>query len=454
MNGVRVRERGGGVKNRAASAPKSGVVATPPLRKWWCLPPKLPGTQFVSSGTTLSSSLESVSQADLPAAPTGATASRGQFRVDVLERMADAEPIWRGLEAHGLLMAYQRHDWVAGLLAAGAEPDGRVAIAVIRQDSNPVALLPLVIERRLGVARARLLGMRQSNSDWILCAPEFQPSPSELMAIFTGIAQAAGGFDALLLAGQATQCRGMPNPVLALPHAPAASNLYGVSIAGARIPYIADRLSAKRRNNIQRGRRRLEELLGPVRLVRVSDTSMLKRVHATFIEQRGARFDEMGVDNIFAQPPFPQFFLETAEASFGSRRPVLCAHALMAGDEIVATSWGTTAGDHYSQYINSTTSGPAGRYSLMAILIGELMDALLADGIESFDLGLGDFDYKVEWTEPQAVFDSIIPLTPKGQVFAALMRARGALKRLIKQTPALWNAARWARRQVFRIGRG
>ncbi|WP_240231158.1 GNAT family N-acetyltransferase [Devosia lacusdianchii] len=388
-----------------------------------------------------------------PATPPPAASARADARLDVVvhARLVDAEAAWRAVEATGVLTPYQRYDWVAALVEAGAEPNGRAAIAVVNRGTVPVAILPLLIERQYGAVRARMLGAHQSNSDWILSAPDFQPSPDELRDIFEHVAHAAGGIDLIQLLSQPASWQGVTNPVLALPHAPAPSNLYTASIGGTPVPYIEHRFTTKRRSNINRGRRRLQEQFGPVRLVRVTDAATLARVQAVFIEQRGARFDEMGVDNIFAQPPFPQFFRELTTQAFASERPALCAHALLAGDDIVATSWGAMAGDHYSQYINSTSSGPAGRYSLMGILVAELMDELTPAGIATFDMGLGDFDYKIEWTEPQQVFNSVIPLTLKGQVAAGVTQQVAALKRLIKQTPALWNAAKWARGHIFKL---
>ena len=129
----------------------------------------------------------------------------------------------------------------------------------------------------------------------------------------------------------------------------------------------------------------------------------------------------------------------------------MCLHALYAGDTVVATCWGAMAGNPYSQYINSTASGPAAKYSLTAVMIAELMDELNREGITTFDMGLGDFDYKIEWTEPQLVFHSIVPLTARGRLGAVAIAGRAALKRLIKQTPALWQAARWLRLQLRRL---
>ncbi|ODT80031.1 MAG: hypothetical protein ABS76_17735 [Pelagibacterium sp. SCN 64-44] len=375
----------------------------------------------------------------------------GRLDIAIHARLDEAETDWRRLEAIGVLTPYQRYDWIAGLLAAGADADARIAIAIIARDGETLAILPLALRRRFGLVQAEMLGARQSNTDWIIARPDFAPAPAELRTLFEAIARAAGGIDLIRLQNQPAAWQGMANPMLGLDHAPAPSNLYMTGIGGVSEPYIEHRLTTKRRNNIKRGKRRLEEQFGPVRLVRIADPEALERVHAIFLEQRGRRFSAMGVGNIFAQPPFPGFFRSLATDSFAQQRPALVLHALMVGDEVAATCWGTMAGNHYSQYINSTTEGPAGRYSLMGILLAELMDELIRGGIESFDMGLGDFDYKAEWTEPLPVFDSLVPLSVRGAAIAALQRRQGALKRLIKQTPPLWHAAKWLRRQLSRL---
>ena len=327
----------------------------------------------------------------------------------LFDSLAAAQTEWRALEARAVLTPYQRYDWLAALIASGLETNTGVVIVLIRSAGVGVALLPLVVERRFGIASARILGTAQSNCDWLITLPEFAPDATSLRTLFAKIGQTVG-IDLLTLLDQPAIWQGKTNAVLALGQSPAASNLYVATIGPTPVPYIEHRLTTKRRSNIKRGARRLEELYGPVRAVRVNDVATLDAVHAAFLTQRGARFEE-----------------------------------------ILATCWGAMAGDHYSQYINSTSAGPAAKYSLMAVLVAEVMDDLTQSGILTFDMGLGDFDYKVEWTEPQQVFHSVIALTAKGRIAARFLELRAALKRLIKQTPALWNAAKWLRGQLLRL---
>ena len=378
-------------------------------------------------------------------------AASGLFEFEIFTDMASAEAEWRTLERSAVMTPYQRFDWVEGLLAAGLESADGLVVAAIRQDGRTTALLPLVIRRRWGVRVAAMVGTEVSNSDWLMAHPDFRIDAPALLHLLRQICAAAGGADLVTMFNQPAQWQGVDNPMLALGRVPGASNFYMATIGPTPVPYIEHRLSTKRRSNIKRGMRRLVENHGTLRAVRVNDAETLALAHRVFLEQRGARFGEMGVRNVFADPPFVRLFKDLAARGFGQERPAFCLHVLYAGDEIVATCWGAMAGDHYSQYINSTSSGPAAQYSLMAILNGMVMDDLTQAGIVTMDMGLGDFGYKTEWTEAVPVYHSVIPLTLRGRLAAGVLSLRASIKRQIKQTPWLWDTAKKVRQTLHRL---
>nr|WP_249729880.1 GNAT family N-acetyltransferase [Chelatococcus sp. YT9] len=242
------------------------------------------------------------------------------------------------------------------------------------------------------------------------------------------------------------------NPLLVLPHWRASDDLYSLAIDDSTF---ARRIRAKRRANIERGRRRLNELFGPIAIRRATTPAELAAIHAAFLSQRGQRFARMGIDNVFAREEVVSFFLEASRQSFGTERPALCFHALYAGEQIVATACGTFCGSHYSMYINSTAPGPAAKYSLTAILMQELLRELVACGVTSIDMGVGDFPYKLEWTDPVPLFDSVVGTSPLGHMLAPLVMAKGMVKRLVKRNDHLWSIVsqvRLARHRLHHFG--
>ena len=358
-------------------------------------------------------------------------------RVVVLDSLAAAEPVWRDLEARAVLTPYQRYDWVEAIVAAQGITRATIAIAVVSFGDRPVALLPLLVTARWGVRVAELIGAACSNAGWMMVDPAHAPrfGKPELDSVFAEIGRVTGA-DVVTIYDQPADWQGIANPLLAIPHQPGPDHFYYG-------PLGTDRLSANRIRNIMRGRRRLAETMGPVRLVQATTPEEIDRYHAAFLRQRDVRFADMGVSNVFAEDWFIRFFRRAARSGLGKERPILRLHALFAGDELLATSVGTYCGSHYSHYINSTaTEGPAVKYSLIGILLHALVEELRDEGITSFDVGLGDFAYKELWAEKLTVYDGALALSPRGRLAAPLLLALRRLKRGIKQNPRLFKLAK------------
>ena len=385
-----------------------------------------------------------VSRERPPPAAIGADA----LTVTVHADLAAAEPVWRALEARGVLTPYQRFDWVRHYCDAGFEDHSTLRIVELAAHGTPFAILPLAIAPWMGAARGRVIGSDISNGDFIIMDRERAGlvTPAVLTEALDAVRAGGTALDMVLFANWPARWQGVDNPLLALPHALAPNTFYRVDLPEAKGgAFIEEAFPHKRRTNIRRSLRRLTEQFGELTLLRAKTPEEVERMHAVFLDQRARRFRQMGVENVFARPPFQRLFLAAAKAELGKAQPALSFHAVVAGgDTVLATSVGTYANGHYSQYINSTTDGPASKYSLMGVLMAMLVDELRASGVTSLDMGLGDFDYKVDWTEPEPVHDSIIAVTPRGRVMARALGAGRALKRGIKQNPAAWKLARGA----------
>lgn len=370
--------------------------------------------------------------------------------VQIHPDLAAAEPVWRALEASGGHTPYQRYDWLKAYADASFSPPGKLAIMVLTRAQTPIALLPFEIVTRFGLRIARLLGMPISNGD----APVFNPAYAHLLTP-TALRRALQQLPADLVTFHCVpeNLGKIVNPLKLLGGSPAPDHLYINALAPGDAPYIEQSLPHKRRTNIRRSQRRLEEAFGPIRLHRAATEAEVDEFLEVFIDQRGRRFVQMGVENVFASPAFRRFFRTLAVQGLGQSRPSLSLDVLYAGERIVATSIGTFGPSHYSQYINSTDYGEASRYSLMGVTLSFLVDALRADGITGLDMGLGDFDYKTDWTHREVVYDIVLPVSPLGQIAAPSLRTARSVKRKIKQTPALWRVARTARSSVAAVKR-
>lgn len=367
--------------------------------------------------------------------------------------LAAAEGVWRELETRAVLTPYQRFDWIDGLVRSGTAGTDQICVAVALVNEQPVALLPLEITTERGLRQARIIGSDLGNSDFLIVDPAALPlSRSVLSAMFDAARSAAGRLDVIRFSNMPAKWGCTINPLLAFDQEPGPSNFYSAVIGPTPAPYIEHRINSKRRANLRRGMRRLEELFGPISFGRATTPQQITEAHGAFLAQRGARFDQMGIVNIFAQAPFQRFFVDTAIREGGKARPALSFHVLKAGDMILATAVGAYCGTHFAQYINSHASGEAAKYSLTGVMMAELCDALNAEGIVSMDLGTGDFDYKTEWCTAETVFNSAIPLSALGRMMVPLMRLSVTSKRTIKQNPHLWKLARSLQKARYGLG--
>lgn len=379
---------------------------------------------------------------------SGSTAGAAGLSVSVHPTLAAAEPVWRELETRAVFTPYQRFDWIDAWHRAGGV-EGELAIVVVAIDGRPAALLPLEIGRRLGLRRAGFIGNDMGNADWMILDPQHAAvlTPERLVALLREAAVQAGGIDLISLFDQPAAWNGVANPLLAFPHQPGPDHFHfgRLDESGS-----FDRFDKKRLGNLQRRKRKLADLLGPVELRPATSVEEIDRVHAVFLEQRAARFAQMGIANIFAEPHFVRFMRDGAIAGLGAERPAMVFHALYAGETIVATSCGTFAGTHFSQYINATGGGEAAKFRLIGILMHELFKDCAARGATTIDMGLGDFDYKADWTEPQPAYDGMIPLTAAGRAGGGALLAGRRVKRAIKQHDRLWALAKMLRAKLAR----
>ena len=241
-------------------------------------------------------------------APSVRSGAEARLGATVFETLDAAGPVWRDLEARAVFTPYQHFDWIAAWHEAGGT-SGRLAVVVIEADGRAVALLPLEIGRRLGLRRATLIGAEMGNADWMVLDPGAAPllTRERIAGLLAEAGRAVGGIDLVSLYDQPAQWGGVANPLLAFPHQAGPDHFHFGSLDGR--PSF-DRFDDKRLANLNRRKRKLAEMLGPVELRAATTVEEIDRMHHAFLEQRAARFAQMGVANIFSEPRFVRFMRE------------------------------------------------------------------------------------------------------------------------------------------------
>jgi CelD/BcsL family acetyltransferase involved in cellulose biosynthesis len=140
-----------------------------------------------------------------------------------------------------------------------------------------------------------------------------------------------------------------------------------------------------------------------------------------------------------------EFFLDLATNP--QTRQLVHVARLQVGADAVAANFGVVFGGCYYHVLASyCEDSRAAHFGPGALHLRELLKYAIERGLQRFDFTIGDERYKLEWCDSSLkLYDHAAAATWRGWPAARAAAARRRLKRLIKQTPWVWNAVSAAR---------
>lgn len=368
---------------------------------------------------------------------TAGAAARRDLRVEFAADMAAAESVWRALESDGSASPYQRFDWAAAYLAHAGR-DERTRIAVVRDADRPVMLLALSISRRLGLTVASGIGGKHANFHMPLTSGPGAMSEHETRGVLREIGRRLA-LDLFAFANVPTHWGGRAS-VLAAGGRPSASNAYATPLDPDPEVTAQRAWSSASRKRLRQKERYLAKL-GTVGFLVASGEAETGRVLDAFFRQKEERFRALGIADPFLAPE-QRDFIRAASRPGPDGTAALQLYALTVDDVVVSTFGGAIDRRRISGMFLSFEEGhEAARYSPGDVLVSRVIADSCRQGLETFDLGVGEARYKGTFCNvTQTLVDVMVPVTLRGRVFASLLRGALALKRRIKQDP---RAMRW-----------
>ncbi len=381
-----------------------------------------------------------------PPVPSADPARLG--RIVVHRDPAAARDAWERLETDAAISPYQTWAWLSAWLetrgrAAGVEP---FIVVAYDREGEPLALLPLGVQRQGFVTIGSFLGERDSNFNLGLFRPGPHWTAATIETLLRGAARAGeAAVDLFILHNQPHQWEGLANPLALLPNQPSPSFGYKVALMRDADQFLKATLSKDSRKKLRRKTEKLAEH-GTVehRVARTPDEA--RAVIRAFETQRIARCAMLGLGT--GDLPDLVAFLTRASIA-GTDNPAVELHALHCGAQILATFGGTALRDRFCGMIISFDSvSDLSRFSPGDLLVAAIIRAKCREGIAVFDLGIGEARYKdVYCPEPEPLFETLLTLSPHGRLFAAAEAIRLQVKRSIKQSAWAWPAVQALRRQ-------
>ena len=113
---------------------------------------------------------------------------------------------------------------------------------------------------------------------------------------------------------------------------------------------------------------------------------------------------------------------------------------LEVGTDIIAASVGLTFNQVYSLILSSYNDGPLSRFGPGRAHLNALLQHAIRAKFRWFDFTIGDEPYKLDWCDGKLTLrDHLAAASGRGAVMLIAIRLARRVKRLVKQTPALWN---------------
>ena len=376
----------------------------------------------------------------------GRAPSRRTSPFKIFSELGAVEAEWRQFERTADCTAFQTFDWLATWQNHVGERRGaRPVIAVDRFAEGDVAfIVPLCLMR--GHLARRLCWLGQDLSDYSapLLAADFseRTTPEDFLAAWHELQMQMQCEP--LLRHDWIEFEKMPetvgaqaNPFMHLRVTPNRSNAHLAHLSEDWEKfYCAKRSSATRRRD--RSKLRHMSQFGDVRFVTAADAEDARSTLEILMEQKSRALTRKGVADIFARPGHREFFLDlTANPK---TRHLVHVSRIEIGDICAATNFGIVFGDCYYHVLASYVDSEVAHYGPGALHLRELVAYAIKRSLKCFDFTIGDEQYKFDWCDTVIkLYDYTATTKWRGLPARALSSVQRRSKRLIKQTPVLWN---------------
>ncbi len=242
----------------------------------------------------------------------------------------------------------------------------------------------------------------------------------DLRDIFSRIADRGQGIDLAALFCQPLSWDGIANPFSLLPHQASVDMSARLTLNGAKDEDAINQvLSSSMRSRLRGKERKLQNLAG-YRYMQATTAADVDRLLDSFFALKSTHMAAQGLGNVFAEAGVAEFLREACHCTLANGRPLIEIHALEGGGEVLAL-FGTIVDDYrFSSMFNTYTLGDNARYSPGLILLVRIVNETAARGVRSFDIGVGRAQYKSFFCHQlEPLFDTFLPLTPRGRLAAA-----------------------------------
>jgi CelD/BcsL family acetyltransferase involved in cellulose biosynthesis len=367
----------------------------------------------------------------------------GPYAVERWDSAEALHALMAGPEAARAVTGFQQSDWLEGIYRHLAPTTGARAVVLavrLAVGGALVLVLPLVVRRDSGfeIAYAADLGVSDYN---VPLAGPGGGVPLNAKALMAAIKRALPDVDVVCL-DRMLCCAA--NPLASHPSAqPSRHQGNALTIIDSVDAYVRSR-GKKYRKEVERCFRVLASE-GPWAFARCVRDPDIAVAFAALERQQAQRHADSTEDYALAQPEFADFYRDALRR--GSTHSGAQIFTLSVKGEIIAVLLGVV---HDTTFIllRIANGGDAWRHvSPGRLIVVEAMRALFESGVRTFDMGIGDYQFKRGFgAEKVALVDLVDAVSVKGMAWVACVRT----KRALRQNEQLRRlVTRWRERKLL-----
>jgi len=362
--------------------------------------------------------------------------------IRVFDSLQAAEPSWREFEAHAVMHAFQRFDWIRAWYEEVAMPEGHIEPLVVELSATheyPGMLLPLAIVERGGTRVLTWLGGSVSDyhAPLLDAATASIPMHHDIhRRLWSHLRAQLPAFDAIHFEKQPEDIGADRNPFRhGLPHIPSA--------AATVDPGRAQRSAARMSKDNRRLMRRLGDA-GHVRFLVAEEPHEAEDIAGVMMRQKSERYRSTGAWDMFANDAYANFYLRMTREGVASG--LIHVSALTCGEDIVATEW-SLVGNNRCYGLLSGFEVAWARFSPGNLLMEHVLDWCADEGIGTYDFTTGAEGYKRRWCDREMqTYEYVEGNTMRGHRYALPRGLSRIAKNQVKAHPGVLAAVeRWRR---------
>jgi CelD/BcsL family acetyltransferase involved in cellulose biosynthesis len=375
------------------------------------------------------------------------TASRAASAQDVAVAVGTDVAAYAEVAGRGVFSPAQSPLWIESWIRE-IRPD--YLLATLSRAGQPVLSLALEVTRKGPFRIAGFLSGNHANGNMPPVTAAFAASATaaDLEALVEAVGKARPDIDIVTFDRLATEIGGVRNPLLLLPHRQSPNLSLAVDLAGG-FDALLGRTSGKRKRKKHRSQTRKFETAGGFRRIVAGSEAETNALLDAFFAMKAARFQKMGITNVFADADVQSFFRAIFAGALREPQPSFVLHGLEVGGKLRAVTGSSRAAERLVCEFGAIADDDVAFASPGEFLFFDNIKEACEQGYAIYDFSVGDEPYKRLWCNLEIrQFDALVPLTAKGRVAVAGMQLTNRAKSFVKNNKLVWNVVKAFRKKT------